>query len=83
MVDEVTQQGPLGSPSGQMFQRGMNFLFGKPTAKGMVQAAPKPVAPITQAPIQQPAAPKAVPQIAPPIDLKSPNNVMTYVDSIS
>jgi len=79
MADEITQQGPLGSPSGQMLQRGMNFLFGKPTAKGMVQAAHKPV---TRAPIQQPAAPKAVPQIAPTMDLNSPNNVMTYVDSM-
>ena len=75
--DDVTTQGPLGSPTGQMLQKGMNFLFGKPKQPmGMVapvaQQAVKPAQPAT------PAAPTALPQ--PSIDTRSGYNVNTYVD---
>jgi len=74
--DDVTTQGPLGSPAGQMLQRGMNFMFGKPKQPmGMV-------APVAQQAVKpaQPTIPSVSPNIAPAIDLNSPNNVMTTVE---
>jgi len=70
-----TTQGPLGSPSGQLLQRGMNFLFGVPQKKGMVP----PTSPVATVKPVQPPAP-VQPNIAPTMDLNSPNNVMTAVD---
>jgi len=74
--DDVTTQGPLGSPAGQMLQRGMNFMFGKPKQPmGMV-------APVAQQAVKPapPTIPSVSPNIAPTMDLNSPNNVMTTVE---
>lgn len=75
--DDITTQGPMGSPAGQALQRGMNFFFGAPK-KGMVAPVQqKPAAQVTQ--VQPtPPAPVALPQ--PSLDTRSAYNVNTVVD---
>lgn len=75
MADDTDTRGPLGTPMGQALQKGLGMLFGTAPAKkaGMV-TPPTPVASV------KPVTPLTTPNIAPTMDLNSPQNVMTTVD---
>ena len=63
---------PAGAPTssaGQLIAKGMNYLFGSGAQKkGMVP--------------QGTSTPKRTPNIAPPVDQNSPNNILTVTDQM-